>query len=516
MKWRNWLMNEPMNEPVDEAKPSPTEGSDDKSPVATLGAPPPSSKFVELLALSPLLTFVGYMLLLLLFYRIFFDGWAPLQSDNKLITLIVVKTRVKSVGQRLNAGIEKADLHALSLERFTLREEQAQLNKTSAPHQVRGTIRFGHPSVPQSKPLQSKPPRNSRPYADTSKRRPPGATPRRTPGQTSKRTTKRNANTRVGNSRLASESANSIPDWKRRAITAMSSRYAGRVNWAAFAVLQAVICCCASLSGLYAINKALRDESRAEQVVAYGLALLLASFLSVAMLRLPYMNDLASVLEQTVGKAGDFKDSANVVRVAKIFDAFSIFTAMLLTFTASMIVWPAVKNDPVVCGARPLDPTLPMTGEMTYVDRKALCIAIQLKQLLFVFTLGAAVLVASSLQIYAMLQWSLSCLQPLLDGGDSALYHSVERLALSFVTWRGLIYTLWLSAIYLPAAYILRSRAIALAVAADDGHSINSQHRWMEERGLSLSVTDMLPRLAALLAPLLTGPAAELIRSLQR
>jgi hypothetical protein len=71
----------------------------------------------------------------------------------------------------------------------------------------------------------------------------------------------------------------------------------------------------------------------------------------------------------------------------------------------------------------------------------------------------------------------------------------------------GTVFTLFAAGVYLPAALLLRARVrkLALRQKPDD------PERWLKSHGLMLSFPQYLPRVIALLGPLLAGPLGELL-----
>jgi len=72
----------------------------------------------------------------------------------------------------------------------------------------------------------------------------------------------------------------------------------------------------------------------------------------------------------------------------------------------------------------------------------------------------------------------------------------------------GVFYTTLLVAIYLPALFLLRQRAdrVAGAEATPAAHD-----EWLAKRGLKVSIPEALPRIVALLAPILAADASKLL-----
>jgi hypothetical protein len=120
----------------------------------------------------------------------------------------------------------------------------------------------------------------------------------------------------------------------------------------------------------------------------------------------------------------------------------------------------------------------------------------------YVLYAGAALLAIAVLHKSATLGWGASYLPP-----DSTLGPSVNSLVTGIVNSLGAYYALLMAAVYVPAALVLQSRVKQLAAseAPDDPNT------WLTTNGFSLSFSDYLPRIVALLGPMLAGPFGDLL-----
>lgn len=126
---------------------------------------------------------------------------------------------------------------------------------------------------------------------------------------------------------------------------------------------------------------------------------------------------------------------------------------------------------------------------------------------------GTCALVIYVLRVSIQASWALAYLpsSPEKKPYDPAVVMS--SLTSAFTSAQAASSTLLLAAIYIPAFLILRSRAIALA---DPGLTPEAREKWLKERGLSVSFTEHLPRVAAILGPLLAGPLGDLLGRLSK
>ena len=122
-----------------------------------------------------------------------------------------------------------------------------------------------------------------------------------------------------------------------------------------------------------------------------------------------------------------------------------------------------------------------------------------LKPILYVIAITLAIAV---LKFSATLGWAASYLPPEMDIGKS-----VVSLVRGIVATMGTVFTLFVAGVYLPAALLLRARVrkLALRQKPDDPDG------WLRSHGLTLSFQQYLPRVIALLGPLLAGPLGELL-----
>ncbi|HEX7809684.1 MAG TPA: hypothetical protein VF608_13190 [Thermoanaerobaculia bacterium] len=128
-------------------------------------------------------------------------------------------------------------------------------------------------------------------------------------------------------------------------------------------------------------------------------------------------------------------------------------------------------------------------------------LASRMRSLTYVLYVGTALLIASMLRLSALYEWVVLVAQ------ESA-QESLKLLASSLMRVWGVYYATLLATIYLPAYLILRQRANVLVGTRG---TEAERAKWLEERGLTLSVTDILTRLAAILAPILAGEAGKLV-----
>jgi hypothetical protein len=121
---------------------------------------------------------------------------------------------------------------------------------------------------------------------------------------------------------------------------------------------------------------------------------------------------------------------------------------------------------------------------------------------------GTCALVIYVLRVSIQANWALAYLPPSPENKGDAPAAVMASLTSAFTSAQAASSTLLLAAIYIPAFIILRSRAVALA---DPRMAPKAREDWLKENGLSVSFTEHLPRVAAILGPLIVGPLGELL-----
>lgn len=119
-----------------------------------------------------------------------------------------------------------------------------------------------------------------------------------------------------------------------------------------------------------------------------------------------------------------------------------------------------------------------------------------------VLYVSAATLAIAVLRFSATLGWAESYLPP-----DSEIGKSVANLVKGIIAAMGTVYTLFVAGLYLPAALLLRARVRKMATHEKP----TDPDGWLKTHGLTLSFPQYLPRVLALLGPLLAGPLGELL-----
>ncbi len=141
------------------------------------------------------------------------------------------------------------------------------------------------------------------------------------------------------------------------------------------------------------------------------------------------------------------------------------------------------------------------------------CLRSRIGLLRLVLEAGTALLFVDVIREDALLRWAVT----FVDASNKTAANTVQGLASTIVAGRGVLDTVLLAAIYLPAASILRGQvwnAVPASIA-----TIPEATRWLQDRGLvAPSAAAQLRPIIAMLLPLLTGvlsgPGAGILRNI--
>lgn len=125
-----------------------------------------------------------------------------------------------------------------------------------------------------------------------------------------------------------------------------------------------------------------------------------------------------------------------------------------------------------------------------------------MKSLSSILYAGTLILIVGILFEKALLQWAFT-----FTPREEHLVKAADSFTAALVAFDGGYYTLLLAALYLPAAFMLRRQA---------GQLVDYDPKTLEPYGLNFSFTESLPRMFAILGPLLAGPVGELFGRLSK
>lgn len=132
-------------------------------------------------------------------------------------------------------------------------------------------------------------------------------------------------------------------------------------------------------------------------------------------------------------------------------------------------------------------------------------LAAQMRDLKEVLYTGSAILVVGILHMGSWLRWPSTLV------ADPGLHQAVLGVALSVTLFWGATFSLVLIASYAPAAGILARRARALWESDPGIQHADHPNAWLKERGFFVGISEELPQIAVIFAPLLAGPLGALV-----
>ncbi|HEX9918828.1 MAG TPA: hypothetical protein VGA87_06660 [Pyrinomonadaceae bacterium] len=256
--------------------------------------------------------------------------------------------------------------------------------------------------------------------------------------------------------------------------------YVDRVHWTLAGGLHLVVSVAALLVSSFVIYRMLDHLGARERLLFIFIALFIAADIGLYV-AIHTASDVSSpaqiLLEQTVARVLPDINFYN-----RLFDALGTMVGITLAVASCTIIW---RNTGVQPEERELRNHLRLLRGLLYA--------------------GAAALVIGVLRLAATLHW----------GGDfwtdnSPAGEEVSKLTTGIVSSLGISYTLALTSMYVPTVLVLSARARALA----KNESPDKQEEWLKNHGLTLSYLGYLPRLLALLGPILVGPVGTALSKL--
>lgn len=255
--------------------------------------------------------------------------------------------------------------------------------------------------------------------------------------------------------------------------------YVARASWTLANGLYLLACLTALFAAGFVMKEVfskLDTKSPWPRIIIIMLVALNVSLLMSTWASHDTLSPAQQLLRATVGQA---EPAIHINRLNRLFDAISLTATLSLAFAASAILFQRDAN---------------LLGKEELRRRQTL--------LRYVLYVGAALLAIAVLALSARLGWGKSYLP-----SESPMATPVNDLVKGIVNSMGAFYALLMAAVYIPAALVLQSRVkqLALIEAPDDPNT------WLTTNGFSLSVSDYVRRIVALLGPMLAGPLGELL-----
>jgi hypothetical protein len=261
---------------------------------------------------------------------------------------------------------------------------------------------------------------------------------------------------------------------------------AGRQLWVAMAVLFVVAMLGALIAGAYVISAVLQEKGRKYQILATAGAFIVAVVPKLITGRLGSYQTTTEVLDATVGALMVRDFTGVMIHLDKI--GFSV--GFFLAIASCMTIWP----------------------QKMFVNQAPARLATRMGFLRTLLYTGTIVLVTTILLWSAALSWASELCTAV--AADKEAVAAFKHLSTQMILGRGLYFTLLLAGVYLSSAVIHRFYAERLA-AQETGNKVVApaeRLKWLQERELVIPITEGLPRLAAIVSPLLTGSIAELLK----
>ena len=275
--------------------------------------------------------------------------------------------------------------------------------------------------------------------------------------------------------------------FKKQEITAL--RFNARTIFVFLANLYFLVCLIAAGVSLYIIYKSLKDgvfyPFKKDVVYAFAVTAIVAGATMLTALLLYEYSDLYLRVFNFFLERGISDDLPQAQWLLKFVNSFGFAVCILLYLTISVILFSPIKR------ANP-EGLVEASQKMKY-----------LRTILY---LGTLILVIGMLLIRSVHQWTLVFMLR-----TEATVKTVENFFSNLLALDGGFYTLILAAAYLPAALIIRwqaERVDALPLADTD------REKELQKYHLTFSLSESLPKIIAILGPILAGPIGELFTKL--
>jgi hypothetical protein len=262
-------------------------------------------------------------------------------------------------------------------------------------------------------------------------------------------------------------------------------RYTKQLTWILFSGMFVVACIGAFVVAVLILYRIHSDSNLPGHPILMPL-LLVCILVGYALIRFYIDANYTSTFESFVALLENGA-AAYTIKLVNFFDVMGSTVVLALLLAATAILW---------------HPRSFFTADPEQFKSRLDQLVSRRRYLRLVLYAGTIVLVIGIMRIRVLLDWLLTYSLP------PTLQASVDDFHKVLISSLGVFYTLLLVAVYVPARFIIINRAQSLpgAVEAElqtEGFSSTS----------TLTFKEFLPRIAALLAPLLVGPVAELIKT---
>jgi len=268
----------------------------------------------------------------------------------------------------------------------------------------------------------------------------------------------------------------------------IAARYSGRYLWVFLAAVGTILGFVAFITSYLLISKS-PANARAATLVVVSLLLGLALYFVPDHL----MPVMGAIFNNTIGNSVAKIGLPVIYEAMRLLNAFTYAAAFSLVFASCAILLLSDAN------------TDKAAADNDGLSKKLELISERMGYLKVILYVGTFLLIAGVLRMSALSQWTLSYISPNAVEAAQSFSNSVVAVAGGFNT-------LILAAVYLPAAYILQRRA-RLAVI-ESPLKPEEREQKLKEKGLTFSFRESLPRVVAMLGPLLAGPIGDLFKNI--
>lgn len=140
-----------------------------------------------------------------------------------------------------------------------------------------------------------------------------------------------------------------------------------------------------------------------------------------------------------------------------------------------------------------------MRYQQSYTESRLDNLLVKSKYIKELLIAGSVVMVIGIAHMQLWLSWPISLIQ------DSSLAEQIDAILLTVSQYWGVIYTLAMTALYLPIAFSLSEQARMVIQTSSDEDIKKHPDRWLEENKMLVSPSGQLPQLIAVIAPMLVG-----------
>lgn len=259
---------------------------------------------------------------------------------------------------------------------------------------------------------------------------------------------------------------------------------AGAISWATLALVYFCVSVGATVGAWRILNERVGGQARRPfmlfitGVLLLGLLHLIVADLTGASLRAIFAVTFDAL---STSPSAMFAPVGVIGAIVAFINVMSVFVPALLLTAAAASALP------------------PLAGwNETTLARRAL-------QVRHIVALAAAFMVAGVLHMGAWTHWAGATLTA---DADAAL----DQVAVAVTLFWGTTFTLMIASFYLPVA--VRLGELAETTMNEAGIAIPDRPKWLADRGLSFRLSEQLPQIAAMAAPLLAGPLSAAIGAL--